>query len=289
VRRIVVSCRLRAARDGAAFLVRARALWVRAEALGATLIAWGADGLAFAWDEDSLEEALGLATFACEGATSAAGAWGCGISEGEMETAVLGGASRVSGSQHAELAWGAPLVVATALARAAAPGQALLDTDMGALARGELVALGPVVEAGDGARGVAFETARASAGRDVRGLESFARDSWVDGLLAKRVRAMTQGAREDTLTALRRARARVDSGPSALRCQASLALGVALAVAGRPEDALLEGLDALARAREDGDRRALEACLAFLAKLYATVGRGEQAAELKALARSATT
>jgi hypothetical protein len=62
------------------------------------------------------------------------------------------------------------------------------------------------------------------------------------------------------------------SEPPAVQCQASLALAFALATAGQPDDALLEGLDALARAREANDSRAQAACLAFLAKLFARVG-----------------
>ena len=67
-----------------------------------------------------------------------------------------------------------------------------------------------------------------------------------------------------------------------------LALGLALAAANRPDEALLEGLDALARAREGGDVRAIAACLAFLAKLYGRVEMGLDAAALSAAARSAS-
>jgi hypothetical protein len=43
-------------------------------------------------------------------------------------------------------------------------------------------------------------------------------------------------------------------------------------IAQRPEEALLEALDALARARESGQAKAIEACKALLAKLYARNG-----------------
>jgi hypothetical protein len=59
----------------------------------------------------------------------------------------------------------------------------------------------------------------------------------------------------------------LESAPASARCHASLALGVALALAGRPDEALLEGMDALARAREAASARAETACLAFLRKL----------------------
>ena len=55
----------------------------------------------------------------------------------------------------------------------------------------------------------------------------------------------------------------------------------ALSNSGRPDEALLEGLDALARAREAGDRRAQAACLAFLAKLFTRVGHEHGAARLQ--------
>ena len=105
-------------------------------------------------------------------------------------------------------------------------------------------------------------------------------ERWSDGLkatgekdaLAERMRAMARLARGrvgDALRALREARkyAEEDGTPQA-RCQASLALGVGLAFAGRVDDALLEGMDALARAREAGDAQAEQACLAFLQRLF---------------------
>ncbi|HEX4354129.1 MAG TPA: hypothetical protein VHZ95_14470 [Polyangiales bacterium] len=105
-------------------------------------------------------------------------------------------------------------------------------------------------------------------------------ERWSDGLkatgekdaLAERMRAMARLARGrvgDALRALRDARkyAEEDGTPEA-RCQASLALGVGLAFAGRVDDALLEGMDALARAREAGDAQAEQACLAFLQRLF---------------------
>jgi hypothetical protein len=54
-----------------------------------------------------------------------------------------------------------------------------------------------------------------------------------------------------------------------------------LTIAGRPEEALLEALDALARAREAQDAKAVGACMALLAKLYSGVGRGGEATALR--------
>ncbi len=105
-------------------------------------------------------------------------------------------------------------------------------------------------------------------------------ERWSDGLkatgekdvLAERMRAMARLAKGrvgDALRALREARKYAEEDGSAeARCQASLALGVGLAFAGRVDDALLEGMDALARAREAGDPQAEQACLAFLQRLF---------------------
>lgn len=105
------------------------------------------------------------------------------------------------------------------------------------------------------------------------------------GRLAERVRKLARGD-EDTdaieaLAELRRARAEAEGGPPAARCQAALALAMTLAIAGRPEEALLEALDALARAREAQDAKAVGACMALLAKLYSGAGRGGEANALR--------
>jgi hypothetical protein len=116
--------------------------------------------------------------------------------------------------------------------------------------------------------------------------DNAALERWVDGLRAagespmftERLRALSRLGRGDigdALRVLRRTRAALDPGDHKLRCQTSLALGVALSVAGRPQEALLEGMDALARARHVGDERGAGACLAFLAKLYSSQGREE--------------
>ncbi len=132
-------------------------------------------------------------------------------------------------------------------------------------------------------------------GADTQSLEQ-----WAEGLLAsgehgrfaERMQAIVRLSRGDVgeaLRALRIARAELDARASpAERCQTSLALGVALAVAGRPDEALLEALDALARAREQNDDKGAHACLAFLSKLYATVDRAEDATRLRKVARAVT-
>jgi hypothetical protein len=84
----------------------------------------------------------------------------------------------------------------------------------------------------------------------------------------------------DALRVLRRTRSELAPSDHRRRCQTSLALGLALSVAGRPQEALLEGMDALARARQIGDARGATACLAFLAKLYTSVQRPSEAERL---------
>jgi hypothetical protein len=103
--------------------------------------------------------------------------------------------------------------------------------------------------------------------------------------IAERVRKLARGDEDadaiEALADLRRARAAAEGGPPAARCQAALALAMTLAIAGRPEEALLEALDALARAREAQDAKAVGACMALLAKLYSGVGRGGEATALR--------
>jgi hypothetical protein len=129
-------------------------------------------------------------------------------------------------------------------------------------------------------------------GADMRALER-----WSEGLLAsggnsklaERMQAMarlSRGDHGDALRVLRTAREALEGeGSQAARCQASLALGFALAQAGRLDEALLEGLDALARARQNDDEKAANACLAFLAKLFQGLGRADDAERLRAIAK----
>lgn len=122
--------------------------------------------------------------------------------------------------------------------------------------------------------------------------DNAALECWVDGLratgespaYAERLRAMAwlgRGDIGDALRVLRRTRARLDVNDHMRRCQTSLALGVALSLDGRPQEALLETLDALARARQIDDEQGARACLLFLAKLYSSANRAEEAALLR--------
>lgn len=101
------------------------------------------------------------------------------------------------------------------------------------------------------------------------------------GVLAERLSAMAKLARGETGDAIRRLREAADRAKATSsrdRCRTALALGVALAAGGRHEEALLEALYALARARETEDGKGEQACLRFLAHLSATAGHAQEAA-----------
>ncbi|HEX7669629.1 MAG TPA: hypothetical protein VF395_08605, partial [Polyangiaceae bacterium] len=98
--------------------------------------------------------------------------------------------------------------------------------------------------------------------------------------LAERLQAMAKLARGETGDAIRRLRDAADEArrtKSKDRCRAALALAVALGAASRHEEALLEALDALARARELSDERGEYACRRFLSQLAATAGHHDVA------------
>jgi hypothetical protein len=294
------------------YLNRARSLCARGEALGGRLVAWGASAMAMAWDIDSIENAILLATSVREESLSPERSWACGVAEGELERLAPDG-------QGMHLGWGTALVAATSLARIAKAGRVLVDGDVRALQAGKLAVLGPrsSTVAGRRVRGwrldlshpwrrgepvaeelsssdlmqVELESiAPAPAEPNGENVEEEASSSTRPRgtALAERVRALSEGESgcdpAEALAELRRARALAEAGPPAGRCQAALALAMTLSIAGRPEEALLEALDALARAREVEDPRAIGACLALLAKLYAAAGFAGAAARLREVA-----
>ena len=105
--------------------------------------------------------------------------------------------------------------------------------------------------------------------------------------LVDRVRAVSsrESGGAEALAELRRERVRAEAGSPTAQCQTALALALALSFVGRQDEALLEVLDALARARDLDDAKAVGACLALLAKLYAIAGQDAGAAQLRAAAR----
>jgi hypothetical protein len=319
-------------------LARARTLCARGEALGARMVAWSGAGLALAWDAESMEEAISMATSIRDEAAAPERAWACGIAEGDIEPLGQDG-------QKMHLASGPALWTATSLARVARSGEVIVDGDARALRAGQLSLIGvrTATDAGERVRGWRLDVERPWK-RGVLGVSSpppdatdrfvsfppeeyevrlraedvldaaatqplpairFAEESgtrpWDDGAgdvrslvdaasdpspppLVERVRRLAHGeagvAPADALVEARRARAAAFAGPPAAQCQAALALAMTLSIAQRLDEALLEALDALARAREAGDAKAVAACMALLAKLYASTGRSSEAAAL---------
>jgi hypothetical protein len=289
------------------YLSRARSLCVRGEALGGRLVAWNAAQLAMGWSTDSIEEAVLFATSIREEALSRERAWASGMAEGELET--------LSPDGEGILAWGPALIVAVSLADVAAAGEVLVDGDVGALRAGQLSLLG-AQESVDKVRRVRgwrldldhpwHRRSLSDDGRPIPQAGPVAPPDTASGdkaneaplppgppraeppsepTLTARIRKFARNAEDlaavDALSQLRRARARAEGGPLSARCQASLALAWTLTMAGRAEEALLETLDALARAREAGDPKAISACMALLVKLYAGVGLADAASVLR--------
>jgi hypothetical protein len=296
--------------DGS-YLNRARSMCARGEALGGRLVAWSASMLAMAWDTDSIEEAIILATSVRESSGGGERAWAGGMAEGELEPLAPDG-------QRMQLAWGEALLSAVSLARAAVAGEVLVDGDLRALRAGQLMLRGArsSTDSGQTVRGWRLDVDnpwKAAGGdgpevdaeyavveltsEDVLQIVERASEPPSDAYeaassaqlrgppLVERVRQLVDqeplDRASETLADLRRARARVEGGPPTAQCQAALALSMALLLAGRAEEALLEALDALARAREAHEPRAIGACMALLAKVYASAGLPDAASALR--------
>jgi hypothetical protein len=276
------------------YLVRARALCATAEGLGARLIGWSAAVLALAWDADGMREALEVVSGLRSERRALEESWACGIAQGALELLSPEGL-------RMHLAWGEPLLVAASLARIARPGEVLIDGDVAAVRSGGLGLTGSR-SASDGGRRVRGwqldldqpwrtlppDAPESSDAPTKPWLEELASADVLELIEAGQVEKRARSPREDPdIGRLERERRGAEGGVPAERCRASIALALGLAEVGRPEDALIETLDALARAREGGDPKALAACYALLAKLYATVGKIDAAGELRALASSA--
>lgn len=338
-RRIVISFRgavPSTPADGARYVAQALATKKRAEAHGATLVAWSALTFSFSFEPDELEEAVRLAAIVFEDA----GAGFCaGIAAGDL--APIGERSSLSG-----LAWGMPLVRASMLSRSARPGEVLLDDAFFADRGEEMESFGfgadgeptkrlvrlrddiaPIIDlrasvlppapdrhpsvippppdlrpsarpsvpdlrpsgrpsAPDSesmrATDPYVETAkRALLQGDIAALERLIaelRETGGRADLVERMSGFVALRRGATADALRRLRAATEAAKDPRqRARARLAYGVALAGAGRTESALLEALEALARAREVGDPHGEHACALFLARLSSAAGHPDAA------------
>ena len=151
------------------------------------------------------------------------------------------------------------------------------------LTESDVTELGPADAAPRGIGSESSAAVEAFRTGDLEAVERMAKQVRLDenrAGLADRLSAMAKLARGETGDAIRRLRAAAEESrktKSRDRCRAALALGVALAAASRHEEALLEALDALARARETKDMRGEQACLRFLSQLAATVGHHDVA------------
>jgi hypothetical protein len=300
-RSVVVAFRMPSAgmtpRPEGGYLERARSLCVRGEEVGGSLVAWSATLLALGWNIDSIKDAVAFAAGIGEEAPSPERAWACGLAEGELES--------LSPDGQGILAWGPALLSAASLAQLARSGEVLVDGSVGALQSGKLSLRGvrASVDASQSVRGWSLDLEQpwkralsedgqapsdepASPDHD-ESASTVPPGQPVDPpqqTLAARARTLARGesaAAVESLAALRRDRALAEGGPPSARCRASLALALTLSIGGRAEEALFEALDALARARESHDEKAIGACVALLAKLFAAAGHRDAATALR--------
>ncbi|MCC6213640.1 MAG: hypothetical protein IT376_02140 [Polyangiaceae bacterium] len=124
---------------------------------------------------------------------------------------------------------------------------------------------------------------------DADSLERMAERLQVDNVVAAdRLRVLAALGRGQPQEAVRLARGASDRARGrspAERSRAALVLGMALGGAGRSAEALLEVLDALARAREAGDLGGEVACTRFLARLARAAGHPAAASAWEASGR----
>jgi len=121
-------------------------------------------------------------------------------------------------------------------------------------------------------------------------LASELRDDGSQQMIADRLEGMAslvRGQVSDALRRLRHGKELARHRTAGDQSRAALALGVALSSAGRGTEAVLEGLEALARARDAADHRGELACAKFLAGLSKAAGNDEAAATWDDVARRA--
>ncbi|MGH7327541.1 MAG: hypothetical protein ACREJX_04250 [Polyangiaceae bacterium] len=304
--RLVRVCRRR--KDGPAeFLASARALVPAADESGGRIVAWGSTFFAIGWESGKLVSALEITLKLREepGAWSSGLAVGEVLYLNEHASTFIGGvplaaaevlsaaakpgetwvhesiltafASHIKASAPMSLAWAGREVVGALLD--GPPKKPTTSVSRPAMAAAPRYA-SPSNFDTEEADPEALAARLAQLSRDaLLGGDAHSLEKWSDGLkatgekdaLAERMRAMARLAKgrvADALKALRDARKSAEEEGTRAQCQAALALGVGLAFAGRNDEALLEGLDALSRAREASDAQAEGACLAFLQKLF---------------------
>lgn len=265
---------------------RARRIREHATALGGSICAWSSEGFGIELLAECVEEALVLVAQATDESTQTPelGSFGIGISQGTMFPLA-------DVSPFGALAFGTPLVIASGLARIARPGEVLLDPEMPAVAQGEVPTYG--VSAGAVGklrlRGLVLDPLHLpTLSPPPPPVGEKPRPSIAPGQSSGPERrhgmeALSKGDLAEALSALRKGVEKTKSAPPMERARAKLAHAVGLFASGREHEALLDGLDALARAREAEDARGEEACVRFLAKLCESVGKPELALKWREL------
>lgn len=284
----------------AGFPTRVVRISKQAEALGGTLCAFGPLSVSFAFPDTELEDPIAWSAEVTNAAPSTA-PFSCGMSSGEL-------APIADPEGQVGLAWGKALVLSAVLAASAHPGEVLVDPEIpGVLAivrstgtrwvsGGEnaiaALSLDPskpllgdsvsVFVEPEELKRVATATSAADQARhalvrgDMESLDAALAQLTTTGAnpgLAKRLAgliALDRGAKDEGLRTLRQA-AEAEQRPG-FKTRAQLAYAIALASAGRPESALLEGLMALGLARGMQDRAGEVACARFLAQLSKATG-----------------
>lgn len=101
------------------------------------------------------------------------------------------------------------------------------------------------------------------------------------------IASLVRGQSAEALRELRSAQQRSLEASLSEQCRARLALAVGLNAAGRPREAFVEALGALARAREGRDQRGERACARMLAQLSSGFQEPEAAAQWESLSSGA--
>ena len=313
--RIVVTLRSAVPADesaGNAYFCRALALKKRAEAHGATLCAWGGWTFSFGFAPVDVEEALEFAALVTEDAPEASGL-AAAIAQGEMRSVGEGGSlaalswgmplvaslEMTRGARAGEVLLDAALqdlrsdeIRALGFSVVGDPPHRLVRRKLGteheqppsglqsfpsvpprpSLAPPLLKLTDPLTEL----------VKRALIHGDMEALERVTTQLRAAGArdgLVERMTGFVALGRGATAEALGRLRAAAEATTErAQQARARLAYGVALAMTGRADAALLEALDALARAREACDEHGEHACCLFLARLSGATGHVRAAA-----------
>jgi hypothetical protein len=267
------------------YLERARSVCSRCVLRGGRIVAWGETSFAFGWPGDRFDDVVGLVEKLCGSELSAGTPCAIGLAEGQVDLLSADGSS-------GHLAWGNALVGALAMARAARLGEVVVDDEVRAFREGRLSIVGErmTVLGHRRVRGWRLDMeqpwARPAEGDESGGratlpyvqrqaLGSQTHPSPVASGAPVTKSCGAEAPESDVPGALADPRTmcdRVDEASPRTRCRVSLELAMALVRSDRCEDALLEALDALARAREAADPAAVAACMALLAKVYDRAG-----------------